>query len=56
MHKKECGFFTDMYGNMSDLYLRINKDGVIIMIERDSTGILRPDKEEKQPETFWNKN
>ena len=42
MHKKECGFFTDMYGNMSDLYLRINKAGVIIYDRRDSAGLRSP--------------
>ena len=39
MHKKGCGFFTEMYGNMSDLYLRIDNKGDIIVIEgaiRDS--------------------
>ena len=33
LHKKGCGFFTEMYGIMSDLYLRINKVSAIIMIE-----------------------
>ena len=37
LHKSTCGFFTDMSGILSDLYLRISKEGVIIMVE----GVVR---------------
>lgn len=54
LHKKGCGFFTEMYGIMSDLYLRMDNKGVIIVLDGGLRGTHILSDKDQYMKTSWN--